>query len=87
MQVLHRLVAAEQVEQDAQRLPAPAFETWVAFEHQTGVVMGDRDQLFVDCKIGQAQVRQPALAGPQHLACPAQPQILLGDAEPVIGLT
>ena len=48
--------------------------------------MGDCDQLLVDRKIGEAQAGQPALPRPQHLAGAAQPQILLGDAEPVLGL-
>jgi len=40
----------------------------VAFEDEAGVVMSDRDQLFVDCEIGEAQGRQAALARAQHLA-------------------
>ena len=48
--------------------------------------MRDGDQLFVLREIGKAQDRQAALPGPEHLAGAAQSQILLGDAEPVLGL-
>ena len=36
--------------------------------------------------VGKAQGRQAALPGAEHLAAAAQAQILLGDAEPVLGL-
>ena len=48
--------------------------------------MRDRDQPLVAGEIGEAQLRQPALPRAEHLAGAAQPQILLGDAEPVLGL-
>ena len=63
-QVLDGFVAAEQVEQDAQRAAAFAFEVRVTLEHKPRVVMGDRDQLFMSCEIGEPQARQPALPRP-----------------------
>ena len=36
-------------------------------------------------QVGEAQRRQPALAGAEHLAGAAQPQVLLGDPEAVLG--
>src|SRR5438128_11265932 len=71
-QVLDRLVAAEEVEEDAQSLAALALEVGVALEDEAGVVMGHRDQLLVGRKIGEAQARQPALPGSRYLAGAAQ---------------
>jgi probable F420-dependent oxidoreductase len=85
-QVLHRLVAAEEVEEGAQRSAALAFEVGVVFEDEAGVVMGDCDQLLVGRQVGEAEGRQPALARPQNLTGAAQTQILFGDAEAVLGL-
>ena len=48
--------------------------------------MRDGDQLLVLREIGKTQHRQPALARAEHLAGAAQPQILLGNAEAVLGL-
>ena len=48
--------------------------------------MRDRDQPLVPGEIGEPQLRQSALLRAEHLAAAAQPQILLGDAEPVLGL-
>src|SRR5205807_1164020 len=58
----------------------------VAFEDEAGIVMGDPDQLLVLREIGEAEDRETALPRAEHLAAAAQPQILLGDAEPVLGL-
>ena len=85
-QVLDRLVAAEEVEQDAQRTATLALEVRVALEYEAGFVMGDGNQLLMSREVGQPQARQPALACPQHLAGAAQAQILLSDAKPVLGL-
>src|SRR6266576_4676452 len=85
-QILHGLVAAEEVEQEAQGLTARARQFGVALEDQARSVMRDGDQLFVLREIGKAQDRQAALPGPEHLAGAAQSQILLGDAETVLGL-
>src|SRR5689334_18932063 len=41
-QVLHRFVAAEEIEKGAEGLAEFGFEVGVAFEHEAGVVMGDR---------------------------------------------
>src|SRR5437763_2212503 len=85
-QGLHRFVAAKQIEGSAQRLAALACEVGVLFEDETGGVMGDRDELLVGCQIGEAQGREAALPRAKNLARAAQSQILLGDAEPVLGL-
>src|SRR5438132_10105338 len=44
-QILHRLVAAKEIEQDAQGLAARARQPRVALEDQASIVMGDRHQL------------------------------------------
>ena len=85
-QVLHGLVAAEQVEERAQGLAALAFEVGVAFEDEAGVIMGNRDQPFVNREIREAQGWEAALPGAQDFAGAAQPQVFLGDAKPVLGL-
>src|SRR3954451_15050099 len=48
--------------------------------------MRNRDQPLVPSEIGETQLRQSALLRTEYLAAAAQPQILLGDAEPVLGL-
>src|SRR5439155_18178738 len=48
--------------------------------------MGHGDQLLVLREISEAQYRQPALPCAEHLAGAAQPQILLGNAEAILGL-
>ena len=47
-QILHGLVAPEQVEERAQCSAALALKVRVAFQDEAGVVMRDRDELFVD---------------------------------------
>jgi hypothetical protein len=49
--------------------------------------MRERDHRFVRGEVGKAQGRQPTLPGAEHLAGAAQPQILLGDAEAVLGVS
>jgi hypothetical protein len=56
-QILDRLVAAEEVEEDTQRVAALAFEVRVMLEHQPGIVMGDGNQLLMGREIGQPQAR------------------------------
>jgi hypothetical protein len=58
---LHGFVAAEQVEESAQGLAVLAFEMGVTFEHEASVVMGDRDQLFVDREMCKPDWLMPSL--------------------------
>src|SRR5260370_26860687 len=58
-QILDRLVAAEEVEQEAQRLAARARQPRVAVEDQAGAVTGERDQLPVLRPIGEGARRPP----------------------------
>src|SRR5204862_7398422 len=81
-----RLVAAEEIQQQTQRLAARARQVGIAIEDQPRVVMRNRDQLLVLREISEAQDRQPALPCAEHLAGAAQSQILLGDAKAVFGL-
>ena len=57
----------------------------VRVDQLLGQVAGGRQQILVAAEVGEAEVRHPALAQAQHLARPTQPQILLGDDEPVVG--
>ena len=85
-QGLHRRIAVEEVEQGAQRLAARRGQGGVALEHQARVVMGDGDEIAMGGGIDEAEIRQPALARAEKLAGAAELQILLGDAEAVLGL-
>ena len=84
--VLHGIVAAEQVEQGAQRGAALGLQLGIALDDQPGVVAGGLQQLAMGGEVGQPHVGQAALAGAQQLAGAAQAQVLLGDAEAVLGL-
>src|SRR5437868_12478269 len=84
-QILHGLVAAEEVEQKAQGLAARARQLGVAFEDQARIVMRNGHQFLVLREVSKAQRRKPALASAEHLAGAAQSQILFGDAETVLG--
>src|SRR5216683_4748728 len=58
----------------------------IAVENEPRVVPGDGDQLLMGRQIGEAEFRQTALPRAQHLAGAAELQILLGNAETVVGL-
>ena len=58
----------------------------VAVEDQAGVVEGNLDQRAVKFGIGEAEIRQAALLGPQHLPCPAQFQIFFRDDKAILGV-
>src|SRR5215813_9547191 len=81
-----RLVAFEQIEQHPQRFATFAGERGIAAEHQGGVVAGGLQELAVGLDAGDAEARHAALAGAEHVAFAAQAQVLLGDAEAVLGL-
>ena len=84
--VLHGVVAPEQVEQGAQRRAPLGLQLGIALDDQAGVVARRLQQLAVGREVGQPHVGQAALPGAQQLAGAAQAQILLGDAEAVLGL-
>ena len=81
-----RLVALEQIEQVAQRLAASRRQRRIARQHQLGVVAGRADQAAVHLDAGDAEARHARLPRAEHVAFAAQPQILFGDAEAVLGL-
>ena len=80
-----RLVALEQVEQDAQPLAFLAGQPTAAFERRLGVPPGLGEQGAVDVEPGEAEAGGARLAGAEHVALAAEPQVLLGDAESVVG--
>ena len=82
----HRVVAAEEVEQGAQRRAALGLQVGIAIDHQPRVVAGGLQQLGMGGEVGQPHVGQAALARAQKLAGAAQAEILLGDAKAVLGL-
>src|SRR4051812_26427658 len=82
----HRSVALHQVEQDPRRLPALALQPPVAIDQQAGIVGGGLGEGLDLLWRGEAELGLARLLRPQYLARAAQPQILLGDAEAVIGL-
>ena len=57
-----RVVAAEEVEQGAQRRAALGLQVGVASDHQPGIVAGGFEQLVMDREVGQPHVGQAALA-------------------------
>src|SRR5712691_12163255 len=81
-----RLVALEQIEQVAQRLPARRGERRIAREDERGVVARRPDQLAVHLDARELEPGQAGLAGAEHVAFAAQPEVFLGDAEPVLAL-
>ncbi len=80
------IVTPEEVEQGAQGGASLGLQVGVALDHQPGVVASGLQELGVRREVSQAHVGQAALPCAQELAGAAQPQILLGDAEPVVGL-
>ena len=58
-----RRIALEQVEQDPQRTAALAWSSGSRVQDQAGIVARRGQQLAVDRDVGQAELRQPALAG------------------------
>src|SRR5689334_19485358 len=70
----------------AQRLPALRREGWVAREDQLRVLARRLEQRPVHLDARDAKARHAGLAGAEHVAFAAQAQVLLGDAEAVLGL-
>src|ERR1700732_2676778 len=81
-----RFVARKQIEQRAQRLAARRFKLRIAREPQRGIVARRRPKLGVKLDAGDAEAGHAALPGAEDVAFAAQAQILLGDAEAVVGL-
>src|SRR6185437_15669858 len=81
-----RLVLAEQIEQLPQRLAALAGQRWIACEDQLRVVARGAEIFAVQLRARDAEAGQAALPRAEHVAFAAQPQVLLGDAEAVLGL-
>src|SRR6185437_13414081 len=75
-----RVVAAEEVEQGAQRLAAIRLQLGVAVDDQAGVVLRGLQQLAMGGEVGQAHVGHAALACAEQLAGAAQLEVLLVDA-------
>ena len=80
-----RLVALHQVEERAHRLAARRDEVGVLVEEQARIVLGDPHQLGLHLEVGDAEARQAGLGDADQVPRPAQAQILLGDAEAVLG--
>src|ERR1700730_3076610 len=68
----HRLIALEQIEQHPQRLPTLVREARITREHQRGVVARRGHQVAVHVRARDAEARQAALAGAEHVALAAQ---------------
>ena len=68
----HRVVAAEEVEQGAQRRAALRLQVGIAVDDQPRVVAGGLQQLGMGGEVGQPHVGQAALARAQKLAGAAQ---------------
>src|ERR1043165_917101 len=81
-----RLVALEQIEQVAQRLPALRCEGWIARQDELRVLARRLEQRPVHLDARDAKARHAGLAGAEHVAFAAQAQVLLGDAEAILGL-
>src|SRR5690242_10340061 len=62
------VVAAEEIEQGAERLAAIGLQLGVAVDDQSGVVLGGLQQLAMGAEVGQAHVGQAALARAEQLA-------------------
>src|SRR6266480_6056005 len=71
-QILHGLVAAEEIEQEAQGLAAWGRQFGVALEDEARIVMRNGHQFLVLREVSKAQRRKPALASTEHLAGAAQ---------------
>src|SRR5437879_2280407 len=70
----------------AQRLAARRGEIRIAGKDKRRVLAGRLEQRSVHLDAGDAKSRHAALAGTEQVAFAAQPQILLGDAKPVLRL-
>src|SRR5579883_3267962 len=81
-----RLVLAEQIKQEAERLSARTGKHRVAFEDQGGILARGTDIVAVTLQAHDTKRGIAALPRAEHVAFPAQPQILLGDAKTVFGL-
>ena len=58
----------------------------IAREQEIGLLLGALQHVHVRAEIGHVHLRQAVLAGAEEVARAAQPQILLGDLEAVVGL-
>src|SRR5213079_2625976 len=81
-----RLVALEQIEQVAQRFAALRGESRIARQDELRVLAGGLQQGPMRLDARDPKARHAGLAGAEHVAFAAQAQILLGDAEAVLGL-
>src|SRR5689334_14625836 len=86
IQQADRLVAREQIKELPQRLAARGGEAGIAAEEQRGVLARHLEKLAVHLDAGDAKAGHAALPLTEHVAFAAQFQILLGDAEAVVGL-
>ena len=81
-----RLVALEQIEQVAQRLAARRGQIRIAREDKLRVLAGGIEQGPVHFDTRDAEARHAGLAGAEHVAFTTQAQVLLCDAEAILGL-
>ena len=81
-----RLVAREHIEKLPQRRATRGGEAWIAAEHEHGILPRRLEKHAVHLDAGDVEAGHAALPRAEHVAFATQFQILLGDAEAIIGL-
>src|SRR5262245_27098098 len=82
----YRVVALEEIEQRAQRLAARRHKPGIADQDEARIVARRGEKIGMIDDICDPEDGQTRLARAQHLTRTSQAQILLGDAEAILGL-
>src|SRR5579871_914287 len=82
---LRRLVALEKIEKNAVSPRVFAPETFARRERALRILARTRQQICVNVEPGEAKAGHSGLSGAEHVAFAPEFQVLLGDAEAVLG--